>query len=49
MGQLNFRNHSLIGCLSAENEPRKVTEAAPEASPHPTDGTQNLKYISWKS
>ena len=26
-----------VGCLSAENEPHKVKEAAPEASPHPTE------------
>ena len=31
-----------------ENQLRKVTEAGPEASPDPTDGTQNNTNISWK-
>ena len=48
MGLLNFCKQSFIGCSSVENEPRKVTEAGPEASPHPTDGTQNNTNISWK-
>ena len=31
-----------------ENWPKQFTDATPEATPDPTDGTRNLTLISWK-